>query len=223
MPEQEIISIDPKPENSIHTFVYPHGCDSLKSFLSEARIQNPVLVWGAPGCGCSHLLQAIHIQAQEQGIASCYVDAGPEAMEQLETRNMSGLQLLCLDNVDQVDTAVETMLVGTLDACRAKDVRLLLAVHENWDQSINLPDLRTRLTSYDRYHLADLDDTLRREALLKRADYFSMKMPDEVVDYLLTRYQRDNHALFGHFARLGVASLKHKRMLSIPFVRQILG
>ena len=61
-----------------------------------------------------------------------------------------------------------------------------------------------------------------REILKFRAARRGLELPDAVQDYLMTRTRRSPGDLLATLARLDAASLRAKRALTVPFVREAL-
>jgi DnaA family protein len=55
-----------------------------------------------------------------------------------------------------------------------------------------------------------------------RAKHRGLTLPDEVINYLLVRENRDMNNLYQLLDRLDKASLAARRKLTIPFIKKIL-
>jgi len=86
----------------------------------------------------------------------------------------------------------------------------------------DLVDLASRLAWGPVFHLQELDDAGKRQALFRRAAARGVEMPDEVANYLISRCPRDMGSLFRLLDRLDEASLSAQRRLTIPFVRALI-
>jgi len=89
--------------------------------------------------------------------------------------------------------------------------------------SIQLPDLRSRLTWGPVFNLHDLDDAAKLSALRQRAHQRGLELGEPVAEYLLRRYPRDLSSLFEKLDQLDVASMALQRRLTIPLVKSVLG
>lgn len=187
----------------------------------------PVLLYGAPGSGKSHLLQAACSEAHGGGRAAVYLRLAearaamaPEVLEGFE-----GLGLVALDQWEAVagERAWEEALLHCFNRCRESGATLLMAARRRpADLGLLLPDLASRLQWGLVLRLAPLDDPGRRRALALRAQRRGLDLPRETLDYLLTRESRDPAHLFGLLDRLDRASLAAGRRLTVPFVREVL-
>ena len=186
-----------------------------------------IYLYGGQGSGRSHLLQAACHQAQQQGGSSLYLpldelrDYPAEALFE----GTEALQLVCLDNLDAVlgDESWERALFHLFNRLKEAGVALLVAANcAVRELSLQLADLRSRLSWGAVYQLQPLSDEQRCQALQFRAGKRGMTLSDEVVLYLYNRCQRDNRVLFDVLDQLDQASLKEQRKLTIPFVKAVL-
>lgn len=179
-----------------------------------------VWLWGAPGSGKTHLLEAA---CAEAGAAAAYfpldraVKLPPDALSGFE-RN----RLLCIDDVDQIagDAAWERALFALYNEAAELRTRLIFAATVAPRQaSWVLDDWRSRATACIVYQLRELDDVGRIEALRLRAAQRGLQLPLETAEYLLKRMPRDLPSLFGILDALDEASLVEQRRLTVPFIR----
>jgi len=183
----------------------------------------PVWLWGAPGSGKTHLLQAVCAAAGE---AAAYFPLArslalpPEALAGFERA-----RVLCIDDVDAVagDPAWERALFHSFNEAAELRTRLIFAAatpprQADW----SLEDWRSRAASCVVYQLRELDDEGRIEALRLRAAQRGLQLPYETSEYLLKRLPRDLRSLFDVLDQLDEASLAAQRRLTIPFIRDAL-
>jgi DnaA family protein len=89
---------------------------------------------------------------------------------------------------------------------------------------VDLPvreDLRTRLAWGHVFALQPLADTETRAALRRESDRRGIFLSDEVMDYVLTRFQRDLAHLMALLDRLDEFGLARGRRITVPLVRQM--
>jgi DnaA family protein len=190
-----------------------------------------VYVWGPPGSGKSHLLQAACQHVTTTGGASVYLPltltetVAAEALVPAMLEGLEALALVCVDDIDAVtaDTAWETALFHLYNRMQASGGCLMVAGHAApADLPLRLADLRSRLAGGWIFRLQVLADEDKKRALQLRAGTRGFVVPDEVSDYLLRYYPRDMHALFALLDRLDTASVIAQRRLTVPFVKSIL-
>jgi DnaA-homolog protein len=193
--------------------------------VAALQMQNssPLWLWGAPGSGKTHLLQAVCAAAGE---AAAYFPLDrslalpPEALAGFERT-----RVLCIDDVDAVagNLAWERSLFHLFNEAAELRTRLIFAAalpprQADW----SLEDWRSRAGSCVVYQLRELDDEGRVEALRLRAAQRGLQLPYETSEYLLKRMPRDLRSLFDILDHLDEASLVAQRRLTIPFIRDAL-
>ena len=190
--------------------------------VSALRVaQGSLLIYGAPGSGRTHLLQAV---ARAQGCAYLPMaeirEMGPDVLEGLERS-----RLLCVDDLDSVsgDQAWSLALLRLLDTLHAQRAGVVLASAAPPDRmAISLPDLRTRLMRAAIFGLKPLGDDDRDQLLRERAQARGLELAPEVSRWLLTQLARDTGSLLAALEQLDRASLSAKRRLTLPFVQSVL-
>lgn len=199
--------------------------DSLRS-LAQGGEPPMLYLWGAPGTGRTHLLQAACHHAAGCGRTAAYVplaDADQLTPELLE--GMERQALVCLDDVDAVagQPPWEEALFSLFNRLREVGGHLAVAAAAPPAHAgFRLPDLVSRLSWGAVFHLHELDDAAKSKALVARARARGMEMPAQVAQYLLRHCPRDMRALFALLERLDASSLAAQRRLTIPFVKQVL-
>lgn len=184
-----------------------------------------VFLWGEPGSGKTHLLEAACRAAQADGLSPAYVsltEARTLSVDLLEGLEQS--QLVALDDVQSIVgvAAWETAVFRLYEGLRAHGGVLLATAKSNpASLGLHLPDLATRLAADLVYQLYLLADDDKVTALCQRATHRGLQLAPEVARYVLARYPRDLHALFRLLDRIDNASLAAQRRITIPFVRSL--
>ncbi len=187
------------------------------------RVHPFTYLWGVPGTGKTHLLQAA---CHAVGSGSAYLPLGEEGIIPEMLEGMEQLSLLCLDNVETIggDVAWETALFHLYNRLRDRGHQLIVAASMSpVALPLQLADLKSRLSWGSSYQLTELSDTDKVLAMQERTRRRGMDLPTEVAEYLLKRYPRDMVSLFELIERLDEGSLVAQRKITIPFVRQLLG
>lgn len=189
--------------------------------------ENLIYLWGVEGVGRSHLLQAACLRFERRGELAVYlplsevVEHGPAVLDELEA-----CQLVCLDELDAVVGRAdwEEALFHLFNRLRDAGRRLLLAADAAPRAlSVQLPDLRSRLSQALVFQLQLLSDEEKLRALQLRASRRGLQLPDDVGRFILTRGARSTSSLFELLEQLDQASLQAQRKLTIPFLKQTLG
>lgn len=186
-----------------------------------------VYLWGAPGCGLTHLLQAACHQAQSAGMSVQYLplrDLVGYAPDELFA-GLDSVDLVCLDCLPSVAGRPdwERAIFHLYNQLRDQGRRLLVAAeHSPRELALTLEDLRSRLQWGLTYQVHSLSDEDKQQALQMRARARGLELSDEVAQYITQRLPRDTNELFWQLQRLDHASLTEQRKLTIPFVKKVL-
>ena len=188
--------------------------------------ERTVYVWGGPGTGKSHLLQAVCNRAGAVARRAAYVPLAQR--DRLQPELLDGLEAVHVVCVDDVQYAAgepewERALFNLFNRLREASRSLVLAGDgAPAALPVTLPDLKSRLSWDLVFHIEPLDEAERFAALRHRAAQRGMEIPDEVLRYLSRRIARDPHTLFGWLERLDRESLAAQKKLTVPFVKDLL-
>ncbi len=212
-------------EATLAQFVTGANADALAAL--QGRIGgglDSLMLFGAAGTGKTHLLQAA-CRELAAGTSS-YVPLS--AMSELSPALLEGLDAVSLVALDDVQAIAgrrdwEEAIFHLFNGMRARGGRLLLAARQPpGGLDLALPDLTSRLQWGLVYRLQPLDEDALLAALQQRAGQRGLELPPDVGRFLLNRFPRDSHSLFGLLETLDQAALAAQRRLTIPFVRQVL-
>jgi len=206
------------------------ACFALESLPDPGNRHRMIWLSGSPGTGKSHLLEALCHRALEMGLSVMYLSLDSEEMRATDsaTNVLDGLEqldVICIDDIEAVAGVPhwEQALFVLCELARNSGCALAMAADKPANElSIDLPDLKTRLAGWFLgYHLKPLADAGKREALQRRAENRGLHLDEDVVQYVLNRYPRDMHALFELVERIDIASMTHRRRVTIPFLRTL--
>ncbi|MCP5199351.1 MAG: DnaA regulatory inactivator Hda [Gammaproteobacteria bacterium] len=185
-----------------------------------------VYLWGASGSGKSHLLQAAVQAVGVAGERAMYLPlralaaSGPAVLEGLEA-----VALLAIDDLDSVaaEPAWAEQLFHLYNALAAADGRLLWSSRSGpATTAFGLPDLASRAAASLVYQLHEPDEGAKAAILVRLAARRGFDLPPPVVEFILRRERRDLVSLVALLDVLDRASLSHGRVLTVPFVRELL-
>jgi len=183
-------------------------------------------LWGAEGCGRSHLLLAA-CAAAPLGARVTYLpmaELGVAAVDFIG--GALGSELLCIDDLDHGvgNPEVERALFALYRRSEDEGGRILAAAaNPPAALSWQLADIGSRFGAAEIFHLRSLDEAGEHEALRRRAAQRGLDLPEETARYLLRRFPRDMRTLGKLLDEIDVAALSAQRRLTVPFVREILG
>lgn len=184
-------------------------------------------LWGPPGSGKTHLLQAC-CQALSHHGSTMYLplsllkEWGPKMLDDLEDQS-----LISIDDIEAIvcDAHWEEALFHLYNRVRDNEQTILIisAQAPPANLGIRLPDLQSRLNWGLVMQLHELEDQDKITTLKLRARKRGFELSDSVVRFLMNRCARNMHDLHQLLDRLDEASLVAQRKITIPFVKHILG
>lgn len=183
-----------------------------------------VYLWGGPGAGKTHLLQAVCHEAGRRDRSCAYLPLGePAGLSTALLEGLEQLDLVCIDDLQGIagQAAWEEAVFHLFNRCRDGHARLVMgACAVPAGIGLGLPDLVSRLGWGLIFHVRPLSDEQMIDALQLRARQRGLDLPADVARYLLRHYRRDMTSLASLLERLDHASLVAQRRLTIPFVKQ---
>jgi DnaA family protein len=127
-----------------------------------------------------------------------------------------------VDDVETLDAGAQVALFNRINEARQAGGRVLAAGSAPPAQLALREDLRSRLAWGLVYQVKPLSDPERAVYLRAEAERRGLKLPDEVVAYLLTRMRRDLRSLASVLDRLDQFSLETKRPITLPMLKDAL-
>lgn len=185
----------------------------------------PVWLWGAAGCGKTHLLHAALAAWDEARGPAAYVPLGLPGLQPSMLAGLETCGLLALDDVEAAagHPVMEAALFHLWNGLLERGSRVLLAARQPpAGVVVRLPDLKSRFASSLVWQLHPPDETELGEVLRVMAAQRGLELGPEVAAYLLRRVRRDTHELAALVERLDGAALAAQRALTVPFVREVL-
>ncbi|MFT4058832.1 MAG: DnaA regulatory inactivator Hda [Legionella sp.] len=183
-------------------------------------------LWGAKGCGKSHLLQA-SCQVVSSTHSAIYLplhllkEWGPQTLDGLEEQS-----LVCIDDIDAIagDPTWEEALFHLYNKVKDMDKNILIISGNQSSTTlpIKLPDLHSRISWGLVMQLMELTDEEKISTLKLHALKRGFDLPTSVGQFLISRCSRNMHDLHQLLNRLDDASLVAQRKITIPFVKDTL-
>lgn len=200
--KQLLLDIQPLAPATLDNFIAgsnEEALHSLKMAIDGANEARFIYLWGAPGSGKSHLLQACNDLAHERN-----------------------LPLSVVDDVHTLDDETQIELFNYFNQLRASGGILITSGNAAPTQMGLRDDLATRLAWGLVYQLHPLSDEEKAKALKTHAKERGMKLPDEVVDYCLRYLRRDLPTLMAVLNALDKWSLTEKKPVTVPMLKKLL-
>ncbi|MBL0296071.1 MAG: DnaA regulatory inactivator Hda [Betaproteobacteria bacterium] len=212
------LAIGPEPAPRFDNFLPGANAAALQHLRALVLPAAPVYLWGPAGSGKTHLLRALaaRIQAEGQGVA--WFDAA----DALPWTLPPGAALACIDRCERLDTDAQHAAFSLFVEAASQGVQMAAA---GTLPPVDLPlrdDLRTRLAWGHVFALQPLADPETRAVLRREADRRGILLSDEVMNHLLTRFERDLSHLMRLLDRLDRFALANARPVTVPLLRQML-
>jgi chromosomal replication initiation ATPase DnaA len=135
-------------------------------------------------------------------------------------------QAISIENitVENIDAIVdEEDLLHIFNSCNENKKFLLLTSSLPTNQiRFKLPDLDSRIKSIMEVKIYEPDDYLVKMILFKHFSKRSIKIEDNVMNYLESRLPRNFNEINLQINLLDDASLRHKKDITIPFIKKTL-
>ncbi len=200
--KQLLLDIQPLAPATLDNFIAgsnEEALHSLKMAIDGANEARFIYLWGAPGSGKSHLLQACNDLALNRD-----------------------LPLSVVDDVHTLDNEAQIELFNYFNQLRASGGILITSGNAAPTQMGLREDLATRLAWGLVYQLHPLSDEEKAKALKTHAKERGIKLPDEVVDYCLRYLRRDLPTLMAVLNALDKWSLTEKKPVTVPMLKKLL-
>jgi len=192
------LEISPPAAPSLDNFVAGANAEALAAVRSLAAGTLPeaiVYLWGERGSGRTHLLHAA-------------ARANPA--------------LVVADDVETLDATAQQALFNAINAARDGQTPVLAAGGAPPAGLALREDLRSRLGWGLVYQLRAPSDSDKTAHLRSEAARRGLRLPDEVLTYLLSHLPRDLASLNVVLDTLDRYSLASQRPLTVPLVREAL-
>ncbi len=178
----------------------------------------PIYLWGGMGTGKTYLLKALARRWREEGAQLGFFSAADPAPWAFD----ESWSLILLDGCDRFDADQQQAAFALFVEATARG--LLLAAAGRLPP-VDLPlrdDLRTRLGWGHVLALSPLSEAETRAAVRQEADRRGIFLSDDVMNHLLTHFERDLKNLMQLLDRLDEFALSHKRHVTVPLLKKML-
>ena len=206
------------PARSFDSFVPGANSMALEHLRAMHMASPPVYLWGPSGSGKTHLLQALAQRVQLQGGTVGWFGPGdtpPWTPDESRT-------LIVFDGCEAFGPAQQQAAFALFVDASARSIPVAAAGRL---PPVDLPlrdDLRTRLGWGHVLALQPLTESETRATLRRDADRRGLFLSDEVMDHLLTRFERDLKHLMALLDRLDAYALVNKRAITVPLLKQMM-
>lgn len=223
MSQQLLLDILPPSAPTLDNFVPGPNAAAVQA-LRQCGPGRAIYVWGAPGAGKSHLLQAM---AGTQG-GRYFAGHTPAAtLLRLATGEAPVPACVAIDDITALAPAAQAAVFTLYNRWREQQATphafaLLVAGPQ---APLALPvreDLRTRLGWDLVFRLEQLSDAERAHALHTRAAERGLQLSPDVINWVLTHYDRHMGKLTALIDALDRYSLEKHRAITLPLLKDLL-
>ena len=191
---------------------------AVRALLAGESPVRSVYLWGEPGTGRSHLAQALAAAAGPSAV----VLTPTQPAEAFRRASLPFGGTVIVDDCDRLDDARQQAVFQLYNHARADASATFLATGGQPPAALTLrDDLRTRLGWGAVLRLKPLSDDDKTQALRNLAASRGIRLPDELLRYLLTHRPRDIRSLLATVSALDAFALEHKRPLTIPMLHEL--
>jgi DnaA family protein len=212
MMHQLALDLAARPQPTFGNFVAGANAAAIQA-LQEAPVPTPsIYLWGEHGAGKSHLLSAY---AHAVGATLLGPDSPVDAFDQTTGP-------AAVDDCGRLDPIRQERVFHLYNRLRESGLRL---VASGAAAPLYLPvrdDLRTRLGWGLVFQLQPLADADKSAALAQLAAERGLRLSEDVLPYILTRFERDMQRLTALLDALDRYSLEHKRAVTVPLLKELL-
>ena len=169
-----------------------------------------LVLYGPQGSGKTHLAHIWAQRAHAVFIEAPVLNKGARLV-------LEDAQRLC------GNPQAEEMFFHLLNQLKAEGGFMLITAHQapvQW--RVDLPDLRSRLLALPTAHIDPPDDAALMAVLIKLFSDRQLRVPPEVIEYLVRRIERSFSSAHSVVAACDAAALATGRAITLPFVREVL-
>lgn len=186
----------------------------LRQFAERSSNEPCAYLWGPPGAGKSHLLQALGATAGGRYIGR---NAEPSAL-----LYSPQIDLYLLDDCDHLPPATQIQAFNLFNQVRENQACMVSAGALPPARLALREDLRTRLGWGLVYQLHGLSDQEKIAALEQLVQRRGLTLSAGVLPYLMSHFERDMRSLSALLDALDLYSLETRRPITLPLLRSLL-
>jgi DnaA family protein len=185
-----------------------------------------IYLWGEPGCGKSHLLQALvgapRVLGPDSPPETFPIGAVAPGAATPGAAAPGAHSIVALDDCDRLDAERQQRAFQLINHARARPGTTVVAAGAQAPLALALrDDLRTRLGSGLVYRLHLLSDDEKAAVIGRVASERGVAIASDVVPWLIAHTSRDIRALLRLFDALDRHAFERKRAITLPLLREL--
>jgi DnaA family protein len=216
--QQLPLTLSTEPVRRFDNFAVNPASAVVVQALQTRTSAAAIYLWGPSGCGKTHLLHAAAQAVQDEGgrvQAFTAADPAPWQVDDVP-------QLVLLDDCDRYDAQQQHGAFQWFVEAATHGFAVLAAARV---PPVDLPvreDLRTRLGWGVVYQMEAPSEDQVRALLRREADRRGIFLSDDVMGFVMTRFERNLCHLMELLNRLDRYGLAHHREVTVPMIRRML-
>lgn len=212
--QQLLLDVFTPPAPSLDNFVAGSNAEllsQLQAMLNGRSDETILFIYGGPGSGKTHLLQAMGATWNAPVISG---------RNRLVWRNQS--RVILLDDAQHLTPYSQVQLFNAFNESRSSGLpkHIIVTANQHTSQLKLRTDLLSRMSWGLNYRLDPLSDEQKRQVLLQTAQAKGLALDEEVVEYALIHFQRDMGSLSALLNGLDEFSLEQQKPVSLYLLRQ---
>ena len=212
------------PHSGVDYDQYVGNESVIEALKSYQELPDFVYVFGGRYSGKSHLFNALKHNLELETV-SFAVDAIYLTQVELTQILPKDLRYLLLDDVQDLagDEVAELALFNLFNHCKAQGITLVVfaSIHSK-SSEWKLPDLISRLNSGLNQKLETLQGDGALSCIVNQFRLNGIPLDGAVTHYLQSYFSSDFADLYSLFLKVSIESLKLKRKVTVPLVKQII-
>ncbi len=223
MSQQLILDLLPAPAPTLQNFIAGDNEEALDA-LRHCGPGRAIYLWGAPACGRTHLLRAFAAEPHGR-----YFQA-PRDAQTIRAMALGACPAsgrVAVDDAHLLNDAGQAALFALYNRWREtasthEAFGLLVSGRQSPRATPLREDLRTRLGWDLVFRLHPLSDDERARALQTQSAERGLMLPPEVLNWMLTHYDRDMTRLGALLDALDRYSVQTQRAVTVPLLKTLL-
>lgn len=186
-----------------------------------------LMIHGKKASGKSFLMQAICNEFSLRKIQFAFIpmkkaiNMGPELFQ-----NLSSLDAVCIDDIQLLlsNADWERAMFNLINECQQSSCSLIFTLGDNkpLEESIELPDLVSRIKRMEFMTLKKIEDDLHYEALDFISKQLEINLKKTELEFLLNHQIREFSILVENLVTLDKQAGTLKRKITIPLIKETL-
>ncbi len=207
-------------------FAQYQGNEAVVNVLQKpAKLPQFSYIWGTGYTGKSHLLAALGGLLQQNDCEYFSTSSSQLLQHDLSAVLPQHIKYLMIDDVDHLSGSAqgELALFNLFNHCKSHAIKMIVTASVHTKDAVwQLPDLVSRLSSGLTLGLDPLKGDQSLACINQQFELSGMRVDEAVMQYLRTHFSSSYPELYQLFTLVAVESLKYKRKVTVPLIKQVI-